>query len=803
MGDYYDEYSDHDEYYSDESDDDNNYDEDQYNSHETRRYRLARRRGRSLKIPTWLDDFLPTNMQITMKNPLFKIVQKWFHVRSGFDVARLVWAITLLIPVKKYSNEGIDWLRKNGTNSVKIPLDDSLATNLQACVKRQPTNSLFSWMPSFKKLEWTELGWNNRRRNNADEDAKELVAAGSYSIFFYQGIPFLLRLPKSNNERELTLHCLWGSSGPIAKLLEHVRQVSEKKDKSLYIRHIYAHEYRNIYAKKRSIHTIDLEPRIKHDIVTDLQNYFDKTAERYYNDCGTPYRRGYMFYGPPGTGKTSISQAIASEWDLGLYVFYLGDMTDSQLQEKFQNLPHHCVVLFEDIDNAGIIRESTLPSINLSKLRESNASDDTDYPDGFTMPNGRAYFPADNEAQIRIPRKTKVTLSGLLNAIDGPGSKEGRLVIMTTNAPDALDKALYRRGRIDRKFVLGYSTKRSASITFMRIFGRDPLNTIPEKRLTNMSKRFGNQVPLDVFTPSDIQEFCLGYRGRPQEAINEFGSFVQDRLSGKHDFEYDITRAQHKAIMSDKRSGSIEDDMLSEEEEDEDEIDVVTQEVKQTGTNSSLTSSGQMTPSSEEFRLFNTEHELEELVSGTLPGSTKRPVKQTGWTMNPMPFLGSLFKRAPTKPDPVSVSDLILPALAMNCGVQISPYAQRALLPGANTSSNSTIDSSADSGSASPKNHSPEQQTPTEAHVSGATEATNLDQTFQNFRRPSHEDVAGQRNIYPFHGAVPDMDKVKPWEEPLRDEHTVLLRTVPPLSLDDPEVLHLKHGKEEEDLLEG
>jgi chaperone BCS1 len=124
------------------------------------------------------------------------------------------------------------------------------------------------------------------------------------------------------------------------------------------------------------------------------------------------------------------------------------------------------------------------------------------------------------------PKRTKVTLSGLLNAIDGPGSREGRLVIMTTNAPDALDEAMYRRGRIDRKFCLSYSTKRFASITFMRIFGRDPLNTIPEKQLINMSKRSGNRIPKDVFTPSDIQEFCLSYRGKPQEAVAGISEFV-------------------------------------------------------------------------------------------------------------------------------------------------------------------------------------------------------------------------------------------------------------------------------------
>jgi chaperone BCS1 len=44
-----------------------------------------------------------------------------------------------------------------------------------------------------------------------------------------------------------------------------------------------------------------------------------------------------------------------------------------------------------------------------------------------------------------------VTISGLLNALDGVGSQEGRLLIMTTNYIDRLDDALIRPDRVDRK----------------------------------------------------------------------------------------------------------------------------------------------------------------------------------------------------------------------------------------------------------------------------------------------------------------------------------------------------------------
>jgi chaperone BCS1 len=75
-----------------------------------------------------------------------------------------------------------------------------------------------------------------------------------------------------------------------------------------------------------------------------------------------------------------------------------------------------------------------------------------------------------------------------LNTLDGPESKEGHIVILTTNAPDSLDKALYLPGRIELKVFLGYSTCVTAGITFMRIFGSDSQKS-PMKRDTSILLR--------------------------------------------------------------------------------------------------------------------------------------------------------------------------------------------------------------------------------------------------------------------------------------------------------------------------
>jgi chaperone BCS1 len=98
-----------------------------------------------------------------------------------------------------------------------------------------------------------------------------------------------------------------------------------------------------------------MEPAAKKKLLTDVQNLFDQGTKSWYRSNGVPYRRGYLLYGPLGNGKTSLSQAIASAYDLELFVIDLIGMNDITLQLVFKGLPERCVVLVEDIDAAGIV----------------------------------------------------------------------------------------------------------------------------------------------------------------------------------------------------------------------------------------------------------------------------------------------------------------------------------------------------------------------------------------------------------------------------------------------------------------
>ncbi|KAF1972145.1 P-loop containing nucleoside triphosphate hydrolase protein, partial [Bimuria novae-zelandiae CBS 107.79] len=265
----------------------------------------------------------------------------------------------------------------------------------------------------------------------------------------------------------------------------------------------------------RALSSIDMAPTPKQDILTELQEFFGPETDEWCYENGAPYRKGYMLYGPPGTGKSSLCMAIASEFHLPVHYFHLADMNDSNFHDKFQELPKKCIVLFEEIDTARIVRESTM------KAEPEVSTSDRDSDSETESPSGK-------------PRRSQITLGGFLNVIDGPGAKEGRLVIFTTNSPNSLDEAFVRPGRIDRRIFLSRSSKLVASITFSRIFGTDPhlKGKFRKQDIDRMAKQFGELIPNNTFTACEVQQFCMSRRGKPQQATKEVAQWVKDKLSG-------------------------------------------------------------------------------------------------------------------------------------------------------------------------------------------------------------------------------------------------------------------------------
>ncbi|KAJ8107739.1 hypothetical protein OPT61_g8660 [Boeremia exigua] len=443
-------------------------------------------------------------------------IEAWVRRHIGVTGLReYVGASTLLIPVGIYTRSKLEWLNDNLTNSIQIDSRLPQAKKLQQWVDKQHTSTLFSWLLSFEKLELS------RESRTCDEEDKAILTTDRSQLFVFQGKPFIL----SQGHHCLKVRVFWGSEKPILALLAAVTESETLVNEApLIISTVWHNDTERGEAVRRPLSLIDMEMGSKKWLLDDLK------------------KRGYLLYGPPGTGKTSLAQAITSDYDLELFEVKLGRMTDSRLQRAFKTLPSRCVVLFEDIDAAGIGREDLLKAKTASKEAAKQVKEPHS---GWALKGGDEYEDDPEEYcrknNIKIgPEQSFVTLSGLLNVLDGPGAKEGRIVILTTNSPRTLDKAITRKGRVDRILYLGYTSPESAVCTFKRMFGTDLTFHVPEDELDRLAKRFARKIPRDMFTPCEISDYCRDHRGEPGKAIREFGKFVEDRILGKGDYLYDI-----------------------------------------------------------------------------------------------------------------------------------------------------------------------------------------------------------------------------------------------------------------------
>jgi chaperone BCS1 len=76
----------------------------------------------------------------------------------------------------------------------------------------------------------------------------------------------------------------------------------------------------------------------------------------------------------------------------------------------------------------------------------------------------------DKAANTQENTQTGVTLSGLLNVLDGFYAPTGVVFVMTTNHIDKLDAALLRPGRIDYKLYLGNASDYQKMELYRRFF---------------------------------------------------------------------------------------------------------------------------------------------------------------------------------------------------------------------------------------------------------------------------------------------------------------------------------------------
>uniref|UniRef100_A0A803L8Z0 AAA+ ATPase domain-containing protein n=1 Tax=Chenopodium quinoa TaxID=63459 RepID=A0A803L8Z0_CHEQI len=187
--------------------------------------------------------------------------------------------------------------------------------------------------------------------------------------------------------------------------------------------------------------TLAMESNKKKEIIDDLTKF--SNSKHFYRRIGKAWKRGYLLYGPPGTGKSTMIAAMANHLRYDIFDLELTAVKDNtELRRLLIETTSKSIIVIEDIDC----------SLELTGQRKKSKMEEVDYKE---MAENDKEKGGDKAARAG---SSNVTLSGLLNCVDGIWSSCGKekIIVFTTNHVEKLDPALIRRGRMDKHIEMSY-----------------------------------------------------------------------------------------------------------------------------------------------------------------------------------------------------------------------------------------------------------------------------------------------------------------------------------------------------------
>ncbi|KAL8769426.1 MAG: hypothetical protein Q9209_004654 [Squamulea sp. 1 TL-2023] len=557
--------------------------------------------------------------------PGYPVISKYIREVFGFDIS-IVVSLSLLVfglftSTKFVWHHAFEFFEDYCMSYICIESDDDIFAHVMVWLAEQKiskksrtlmaTTGRESAWDSFPGGE-LDLTADSGLLNFSNWDAKVPPTFEPYfgtHRFFHNGRYFeFLRSQKSvmgsswaggsvvREDEYIKLTCIGRSTQPIKDLIKEARDHYIDKEKtSTVVRRPAPKEMRgrgrNVWNRvasrpSRPIETVVLGHEQKSRLLADINEYLNPKTAIWYANRGIPYRRGYLLAGPPGTGKSSLAWAIAGVFGLDIYCISLVEptLTEEDLGTMFTSLPRRCVVLLEDIDAAGLVKRG--------EFAASEEAKDTSEAAKLGAEISKA-IKASQEKGPKGKETQGISLSGLLNAIDGVASHEGRVLLMTTNCPEKLDEALIRPGRIDMKIAFTKATKSQMTELFIRMYSPDAeaptsgkpilseksisiatdavkksrhrkapsgleliakaaqasVPTPPESpcqssnsdepsspestELQDIAMAFARMLPEETFTPAEIQGFLLTRKNEPMRALHEVANWRDQLVAAK------------------------------------------------------------------------------------------------------------------------------------------------------------------------------------------------------------------------------------------------------------------------------
>lgn len=259
--------------------------------------------------------------------------------------------------------------------------------------------------------------------------------------------------------------------------------------------------------------------------------HFRENKEEYINS-GDPYTLGICLYGPPGTGKTCIAKSIANMFNRHLVELPMDNIhTKSEFKKYFFESQYNNknknntvgfdkkIILLEDIDcMSEIVYEREEKYAKEEVIDNSGASVEIfeKFVEAVSKNENKTSNNSNNNSSSRYFSKKnndEITLSFILNVLDGVQETPGRIIIMTSNYIQKIDKAFIRPGRFDICLELGYVVMETVKDFYnfhykknitksiestLNIEKMTPAELVSMRRMSDDAKHFIKQLQLRV-----------------------------------------------------------------------------------------------------------------------------------------------------------------------------------------------------------------------------------------------------------------------------------------------------------------
>lgn len=248
--------------------------------------------------------------------------------------------------------------------------------------------------------------------------------------------------------------------------------------------------------ESRDEHSLFLKQSEKEKLLEYVKDFINPETKKDYIKYNIPYKSNILLYGVPGAGKTSTCLVVASALKTNIGIIPISrQLDDSKLIHAINNVKkNNCkIIIMEDID---------------CLFSDRKAND--------TMKNA-------------------LTLSGLLNSLDGLCRNEGIIVFLTTNDIDVIDAAMLRSMRLDYRIEYTHADEYQTRECF-RYF-----------RPNNMDDfdAFYALIKHKSYTIANMQEFLFKHKKEKNliEHISKFNEILQQDKS--------LSMKSHKDTPSD------------------------------------------------------------------------------------------------------------------------------------------------------------------------------------------------------------------------------------------------------------